>query len=120
MDYLCFHSPFYKMVQKAYFKMVRLEKPTLSDKECLARFMEKVHPTLHFPQRTGNIYTGSLFACLVSLLVLNPDIKNKNVLLFSYGSGCCSTVMTAKINSNPLLKNNNLLEKLGKRVKISP
>lgn len=24
-DYFCFHSPFYKMVQKAYFKLAKLE-----------------------------------------------------------------------------------------------
>lgn len=120
MDFLCFHSPFYKMVQKAYFKLARVEEPSISDKNCFSRFMEKVHPTLHIPQRTGNIYTGSLFSCLISLLVLNPNIKNKHVLLFSYGSGCCSTMMTAKINSNPLIKNNFILERLSQRIKISP
>ena len=112
MNYFCFHSPFYKMVQKAYFKMVRLEEPKLSDEDCLSRFMEKVHPTLHISQRTGNIYTGSLYSCLISLLVLNPDIKNKNVLLFSYGSGCCSSMFTAKILENPLHKNHGILERL--------
>ena len=63
----------------------------------MKKFMENVHPTLHLSQRLGNIYTGSLFSCLISLLLKNTNIKNKNVLLFSYGSGCCSTLLTAKI-----------------------
>ena len=82
--------------------------------------MQKVHPSLHISQRLGNIYTGSLFGCLLSLLVLNPDMKNKNVLLFSYGSGCCASMLLAKVIENPLLKNNSILERLENRVKVSP
>lgn len=67
--------------------------------------MTKVHPTLHISQRIGNIYTGSLFSCLISLLVKNPLIKNKNAMLFSYGSGLCASMLTVKIRSNPLSKN---------------
>lgn len=66
--------------------------------------MERVHPTLHISQRIGNIYTGSLFAGLVSLLVTNPEIKNKNVMLFSYGSGLCSSMLTVRVHQNPLDK----------------
>lgn len=84
--------------------------------------MTKVHPTLHISQRTGNIYTGSLFSCLLSLLVLNPDIKNKNVMLFSYGSGLCSTMLSVRLHSNPLSRGQaeNILERLKNRVRISP
>lgn len=67
--------------------------------------MTKVHPTLHISQRIGNIYTGSLFSCLISLLINNPQIKNKNAMLFSYGSGLCSSMLSIKIRSNPLAKN---------------
>lgn len=64
--------------------------------------MEKVDPTLQISQRIGNIYTGSLYSCLISLLVFRPEIKNKNVMLFSYGSGLCSSMFSVKIHSNPL------------------
>lgn len=103
MDYMCFHSPFYKMVQKAYFKLAKLEE-NLNDEELMKSFMMKVDPTLQISQRIGNIYTGSLYSCLVSLLVSNLDLKNKNVLLFSYGSGLCSSMLSVKIHSNPLNK----------------
>ena len=74
MDYFCFHSPFYKMVQKAFYKLIKIENSSLSDKECYTRFMEKVHPTLHISQRIGNIYTGSLFSCLISLLLKGDKV----------------------------------------------
>ena len=32
IDYFCFHSPFYKMVQKAFFKLLKVENPTITDK----------------------------------------------------------------------------------------
>jgi hydroxymethylglutaryl-CoA synthase len=66
--------------------------------------MTKVDPTLQISQRIGNIYTGSLYSCLVSLLTSNLEVKNKNAILFSYGSGLCSTMFTVKIHSNPLNK----------------
>ena len=66
--------------------------------------MTKVDPTLQISQRIGNIYTGSLYSCLVSLLTSGLDVKNKNVLLFSYGSGLCASMLTIKIHSNPLNK----------------
>ena len=121
MDYFCFHSPFYKMVQKAFTKLAKLEGNP-SDEQIAALFKEKVHPTLHIPQRIGNIYTGSLFAGLVSLLVTNPDIKGKNVMLFSYGSGLCSTMMTVRVHQNPLTKKQgeDILARHNNRVKVSP
>lgn len=67
-------------------------------------FMAKVDPTLKISQKIGNIYTGSLYSCLISLLTSNLEVKNKNVLLFSYGSGLCSSMFTVKIHSNPLSK----------------
>ena len=55
-------------------------------------------------KRVGNIYTGSLYACLFSLLYKNQEIKDKKVLLFSYGSGLCSSMLNAHIHENPLRK----------------
>lgn len=84
--------------------------------------MAKVDPTLQISQRIGNIYTGSLYSCLISLLVVNPEIKNKNVLLFSYGSGLCSSFLQIKVHSNPLSKNQieDIQERLKNRIKVSP
>lgn len=84
--------------------------------------MSRVDPTLQISQRIGNIYTGSLFSCLVSLLTSFPDIKNKNVMLFSYGSGLCSSMLTVKIHSNPLNRTqiDTVLDRLKNRVRVTP
>lgn len=121
-DFLCFHSPFYKMVMKAYAHMYKQEYPNGTDEEINKNFSAKVHPTLHISQRIGNIYTGSLFSCLVSLLISGLDIKNKNAMLFSYGSGLCSSLLMIKIHDNPLSKSQieNIHERLRNRIKISP
>jgi hydroxymethylglutaryl-CoA synthase len=101
-DYLCFHTPFYKMIQKAFDALVKVDQPNITAQEVSAQFLKKVEPSLHISKRIGNIYTGSLYACLISLLYKTPNISNKNVILFSYGSGLCSTMLQAHVISNPL------------------
>jgi hydroxymethylglutaryl-CoA synthase len=41
----------------------------------------------------GNIYTGSLYCGLLSLITdSSKDLSDKNILLFSYGSGCAASI----------------------------
>lgn len=86
------------MVQKGYHHLYKQEAPSSTDGDINESFNKKVHPTLHISQRIGNIYTGSLFSCLISLLISGLDIKGSNVMLFSYGSGLCSTMLSVKIH----------------------
>lgn len=51
-------------------------------------------------QLTGNIYTGSLYLNLVSYLVHNTDLKDKRVLMFSYGSGAMSSLFCLRVREN--------------------
>lgn len=101
-DYLCFHTPFYKMIQKAFDALVKVDRPHAVPEDIGAEFKKKVEPGLFISKRIGNIYTGSLYASLISLLYQTPNISDKNLVLFSYGSGLCSTIMQAHIISNPL------------------
>jgi 3-hydroxy-3-methylglutaryl CoA synthase len=57
-----------------------------------------VLPSGFLPRLLGNTYTSSLYTGLLSLLLTTPHIQNKSALLFSYGSGLCSTMMTVKIH----------------------
>jgi hydroxymethylglutaryl-CoA synthase len=77
---------------------------------------------MQISQKIGNIYTGSIFSTLVGLLISDIDIKNKNIALFSYGSGVCSTLMTAKIHDNILSKKqiDQIKNRLSNRIKIAP
>jgi hydroxymethylglutaryl-CoA synthase len=44
----------------------------------------------------GNIYTGSLYTGLFSLLK-EPHLQSKRILMFSYGSGLMSSMFTIRI-----------------------
>lgn len=100
---MCFHTPFYKMIQKAYDALARTERPNVPAEEIMNEFSKKVEPSLYISKRVGNIYTGSLYSCLYSLLCKKQnEISGKCILLFSYGSGLCATMLQAKVISNPL------------------
>jgi len=46
----------------------------------------------------GNIYTGSLYNGLITLLCdKDIDLSNKKVMLFSYGSGCAASMFFVRI-----------------------
>jgi hydroxymethylglutaryl-CoA synthase len=78
-DYMCFHTPYIKLVEKT---AKSLDIP-----------FEKIEPSLELSKQIGNIYNGSLYLCLASL-VNNVDLENKRVLMFSYGSGYASTLFS--------------------------
>lgn len=51
--------------------------------------------------KIGNIYTGSLYAGLCSI-ISDPkiDLTNKRIMMFSYGSGCASSMFLIRVNRN--------------------
>jgi len=77
---------------------------------------------MQISQKIGNIYTGSIFSTLIGLLISGVDLKKKNLAFFSYGSGVCSTLMTAKVHDNILTKKQieQIKSRLSNRIKISP
>jgi hydroxymethylglutaryl-CoA synthase len=59
---------------------------------------KRVEPSLSVGREIGNIYTGSLFAGLLSLIT-NVDLVGKKVAMFSYGSGSTSSLFTLTFRS---------------------
>lgn len=59
-------------------------------------------PGLEFSKLIGNIYTGSLYLSLVSLLSQKnqEDLVGKRILMYSYGSGVSTTLFSIKILRN--------------------
>lgn len=90
------------MVQKAFDALMKVAIPGIKAEEINQKFNSQVDPTLYLNRRYGNIYTGSVYLALLGLLVQKPDIKNKKALLFSYGSGLCSSFLQLQINQNIL------------------
>lgn len=58
----------------------------------------KCERSLLLAKQLGNIYTGSLYNGLLSLIGdTTIDLKGKNIMLFSYGSGCAASMFNLKV-----------------------
>lgn len=102
---LCFHLPYTKMGLKA-LKPV-LEDASETDKE---RLLENYAVSTTYSKNVGNIYTGSLYLSLLSLLELKEDWKpGDKIGLFSYGSGAVGEFFVGTVQDN--VKEHLLTEK---------
>lgn len=191
-DYFCFHSPFSKMVEKAFYQLVSYDmtcnNQTLKDflkinheqenfenakkykkylgldlnqeksasafskiLETMASrkknfkldgnlfkeisglfkpvFQKLVEPSLKIGKNVGNIYTGSLYIGLISMILNeNVDLYGKRMMMFSYGSGCAASLFSFKFHEKNLgdykeirKTNFDVMDNLFKnRKKISP
>jgi hydroxymethylglutaryl-CoA synthase len=85
----CYHVPYGKMAKKAHRHLMQLEGKT--EAEADASYAAEVATSLQIPSQIGNIYTGSLYLALASLLNAEAkELEGQRVGLFSYGSGCCA------------------------------
>ncbi|HEX8439880.1 hydroxymethylglutaryl-CoA synthase [Archangium sp.] len=92
---LVYHVPYGKMSRKAHRHVRTLD----GDKEPDASFERLVGPSLVLPSQVGNIYTGSMYLALASLLSSSrEDLTGKRVGLFSYGSGSCAEFFTGVVS----------------------
>ncbi|MCA3015426.1 MAG: hydroxymethylglutaryl-CoA synthase [Myxococcaceae bacterium] len=84
---LAYHVPYGKMAKKAHRQLRELEQDPAPD----ASFEAQVAASLVLPAQVGNIYTGSLYLALTSLLATSARVLDgQRVGLFSYGSGSCA------------------------------
>ena len=139
-DYMTFHAPTCKLVSKSYARLLYndfLANPThpmfaevpselrdidyqasLTDKTVektfmglvKKRFAERVQPSIQVPTMCGNMYCGSVYGGLVSLIsnVAPKTLQDKRVGIFSYGSGLASSMFSLKVVGDI----SNMVEKL--------
>jgi len=71
----------------------RTQKILLGDKQIKNDWKDKCERSLYLAKHLGNIYTGSLYNGLITL-ICDPtiDLSHKKVMLFSYGSGCAASM----------------------------
>ena len=79
---LCFHVPFTKMGQKALDSIINHADETTQD-----RLNSSYQDAVDYNRYVGNIYTGSLYLSLISLLETRDLKGGQTIGLFSYGSG---------------------------------
>lgn len=80
---ICFHLPYTRLGLKALKTVI--DEGTNKEKE---RLLANFELSRSYNKVVGNIYTGSLYLSLLSLLELNSEMKaGARIGLFSYGSG---------------------------------
>jgi hydroxymethylglutaryl-CoA synthase len=90
---IAYHVPYGKMARKAHRQLRQLDGDATPD----ASFDAQVAPGLVLPAEIGNIYTGSLYLSLASLLEHGPELGGRRIGLFSYGSGNCAEFFTGTV-----------------------
>lgn len=81
---IAFHTPYTKMGRKALTP--RLEE--YGSQETTNRLLDHYEASIVYNKRVGNIYTGSLYLSLISMLEQDDSLKaGDRIGLFSYGSG---------------------------------
>lgn len=62
---------------------------------------DKCERSLLLAKQLGNIYTGSLYNGLISLIGdTSIDLKGKKIMMFSYGSGCAASMFMIRVNGD--------------------
>ncbi|MCD8809076.1 hydroxymethylglutaryl-CoA synthase [Mammaliicoccus sciuri] len=113
----CFHVPFTKMGEKA-FKTILNENVEDSIKN---RLMDAYQDSVLWNRDVGNIYTGSLYLSLISLLQNHTFQAGQEVCLFSYGSGAVAEIFSGSIveDYDKALDKEKHLDMLASREKLS-
>ena len=114
---VCFHLPYPKLALKGLKKI--LDKSLSEEKKDQLQY--NFDQSILYSQRVGNIYTGSLFLGLLSLLENDPQLKaGDRIALFSYGSGAVSEIFSANLVPDfEQLLDHKRMEKLDQRTVLS-
>lgn len=153
-DYLTFHAPTCKLVQKSYARLLyhdflaNPDSPAFSEvppevrdmdyeksltdkvveKTFMAltkkRFQERVNPAIQVATMCGNMYCGSVWGGLASLIsyIDSSSLQGKRIGLFSYGSGLAASFCSFKVegSTEKIAKVLNIQERLNARRQVTP
>lgn len=87
---LAFHTPYTRMGLKAL-------QPVIAGEDEEKKILENYQMSISYAKQVGNIYTGSLWLALISLLDAVKFDKGDRVGLFSYGSGAVAEFLVGKM-----------------------
>jgi hydroxymethylglutaryl-CoA synthase len=92
MSRFCYHIPFTRMAKKAHKHLCDQTNANATDKD--------IEDGLIYNRIIGNCYNASLYISLASTLEnADEDLSQKNIALFSYGSGAVAEFFTGKVVS---------------------
>lgn len=106
LEAMLFHVPYTKMGRKALGSLAEE-----MDEETAQRFLDYYESAIVYSNVVGNIYTGSLYLSLISLLEQSDKLTaGSRVGLFSYGSGSVGEFFVGELQEgyqDSLLKENH-------------
>ncbi|MDG4479106.1 hydroxymethylglutaryl-CoA synthase [Streptococcus parasuis] len=111
---MCLHIPFSKQGLKGLQAIAQ-------DEETLSRLTERFQEAIVYNKVVGNIYTGSIFLSLLSLLENSRALEaGDQILFYSYGSGAvCEIFSGSLVEGYQNYLEENRLEQLNERTKLS-
>ena len=114
---ICFHLPYPKMALKG-LKTI-MDKSLPQDKKDLLK--KHFDLSILYGQKVGNIYTGSLFLGLLSLLENTDSLKaGDKIALYSYGSGAVAEFFSGElVEGYEAYLDKDRLNKLNQRTALS-
>lgn len=124
-------KPVFANVPDAEATLALPYEKTLTDKTIEKTFVglaksiyaTSVSPTMACAKRCGNMYTGSLYGGLASLIssVPSEQLVDKRVSMFAYGSGCAASfyALCVKSSTKEISDKMDLLARL-KAMKVVP
>lgn len=96
MEAICYHLPYTKMGLKALRTVI-----DETSEEVRERLLENYQISTQYNRNVGNIYTGSLYLSLLSLLENKDDLKEgARIGMFSYGSGAVGEFFSGVLQPN--------------------
>ena len=105
--YFVFHGANNYMPKVAFHKIyewiVGHEVDRKNDATLNAIFEEKIRPSMSICARTGSNYTSAVYLNLISLFTQQTFDEPTDILVYSYGSGCASTVFQLHVDTVPLI-----------------
>lgn len=84
---------------------------------------DKCERSLLLAKQLGNIYTGSLYNGILTLIGdTSIDLKGKKIMMFSYGSGCAASMFMIRVNGDysHIQRTSEFKTRLESRIKLSP
>jgi hydroxymethylglutaryl-CoA synthase len=92
-----YHTPYPKLIQQVHARVIRQAD---GDIKWQNHFAENVAPSCELASKIGNIYTGSLWLAVISLLESwceNPAVRKEQSYMFSYGSGSGAALLMGQL-----------------------
>ncbi|RKP22862.1 hydroxymethylglutaryl-coenzyme A synthase N terminal-domain-containing protein, partial [Syncephalis pseudoplumigaleata] len=154
VDYFVGHSPFTKQVQKAvaHISMIDFKRDPTNERYDAVRqayldvpvaqsytdkvmerafvavskeiYRTKAETALYAAKQIGNMYCGSVYGGLASLLsqVSSADLLGKRITLFSYGSGSAASMFSFVVvgDTSTIARHLSIVERLASRVDVPP